>query len=430
MRMDRRLESQRLLMESVRHKLIRGIQGDESDGFQGIQNALHRLDIAGDGYLDERVFTKQFIQRLKIPLTRPEREFLLEQLRAPSTAQGGSTLDYEQLGRICNLNSDDSLSESGTEPEETRPPSPAKTSQLGANFLAAEKQLNAFLQTPLVVRKVGDQGNSNHIADTPRCLFTGAEKFLEIAEVVDQHNSGLLHEDEFPQILSKCGVNIDRELLNGILSRFPRSNSKQISYAAFLLRYGQDPQRSRARRELKELVLHLLARLIVPAADWQRFLHERFEKYDKKVHGMTKGILSTEGRSIVLKLAMDEAAQVTSLFLRASTNSSPSHLYYHEFLMFIDECHRMPRVVASSQSPKVTESESASTPDLDTSEMSVGDYLMSHATAPERRNFENLMEMLQQFQSTSAENNLQPIANGILLPLGKKLRVQVQFSID
>ncbi|KAH7485128.1 uncharacterized protein KRP23_4182 [Phytophthora ramorum] len=406
MRMDRRLESQRLLMESVRHKLIRGIQGDESDGFQGIQKALHRLDIAGDGYLDERVFTKQFIQRLKIPLTRPEREFLLEQLRAPSTAQGDSTLDYEQLGRICNLNSDDSLSES------------------------AEKQLNAFLQTPLVVRKVGDQGNSNHIADTPRCLFTGAEKFLEIAEVVDQHNSGLLHEDEFPQILSKCGVNIDRELLNGILSRFPRSNGKQISYAAFLLRYGQDPQRSRARRELKELVLHLLAQLIVPAADWQRFLHERFEKYDKKVHGMTKGILSTEGRSIVLKLAMDEAAQVTSLFLRASTNSSPSHLYYHEFLMFIDECHRMPRVVASSQSLKVTESESASTPDLDTSEMSVGDYLMSHATAPERRNFENLMEMLQQFQSTSAENNLQPIANGILLPLGKKLRVQVQFSID
>jgi hypothetical protein len=34
--------------------------------------------------------------------------------------------------------------------------------------------------------------------DTPRCVFTGAEKFLEIAEEIDQENTGLLHEDGKP----------------------------------------------------------------------------------------------------------------------------------------------------------------------------------------------------------------------------------------
>jgi hypothetical protein len=97
MRMDKRLESQRLLMESVRHKLIRGIRGDESEGYHGVHNALRRLDAAGDGYLDEKVFMKKFIPRLKNPLTRPEREFLLAQLRAQSTEKEGGFLDYEQV---------------------------------------------------------------------------------------------------------------------------------------------------------------------------------------------------------------------------------------------------------------------------------------------------------------------------------------------
>lgn len=100
MRIDQRLESQRLLMESVRHKLIRGVVGDDSDGYHGIQNALHRLDVAGDGYLDANVFMKKFVQRLKCPLTRPERELLLEQLRAQSTGKAEDVLDYEQVIRV------------------------------------------------------------------------------------------------------------------------------------------------------------------------------------------------------------------------------------------------------------------------------------------------------------------------------------------
>jgi hypothetical protein len=44
---------------------------------------------------------------------------------------------------------------------------------------------------------------------------------------------------------------------------------------------------------------------------------------------------AVHGRSAVLKLTTDEAAQVTSLFLRASTNNAPRHLHYHEFLMCV-----------------------------------------------------------------------------------------------
>ncbi|KAG6965408.1 hypothetical protein JG688_00007223 [Phytophthora aleatoria] len=123
-----------------------------------------------------------------------------------------------------------------------------------------------------------------------------------------------------------------------------------------------------------------------------------------------------QGRSVVLKLSTDEAAQVTSLFFRSSSSSSSSHLHYHEFLMFIDECHRTTRE-----------------PPLNTPEMSVGDYLMFHALPHERRNFENLMEMLQKFQNSvhdDHESAIQRIANGIMMPLGKRLRVKVQFSID
>ncbi|KAG3233943.1 hypothetical protein PI124_g20999 [Phytophthora idaei] len=72
-------------------------------------------------------------------------------------------------------------------------------------------------------------------------------------------------------------------------------------------------------------------------------------------------------------------------------------------------------------------------PPLNTPEMSVGDYLMFHALPHERRNFENLMEMLQKFQNNvhdDHESAIQRIANGIMMPLGKRLRVKVQFSID
>lgn len=73
---------------------------------------------------------------------------------------------------------------------------------------------------------------------------------------------------------------------------------------------------------------------------------------------------------------------------------------------------------------------------VDTSKLSVGDYLMFHATRAERSNFEHLMDMLQKFQnhaegdSEDHESTIQRIVDGIMMPLGKRLRVKVQFSMD
>ncbi|KAK1942807.1 hypothetical protein P3T76_005444 [Phytophthora citrophthora] len=478
MRVDKRLESQRLLMESVRQKLIRGVQGSDSDGFQGIHSVLHRLDVAGEGYLDASVFMKKFIQRLKTPLTRPEREFLLEQLRAQSTKKDQNLLDYEQLGRVCNLDSDDSVSDLDADEEQPKAPSPSKTSQLGANFLAAEKRLNEFLRSPVVARNSEDNLSAQH---TPRCVFTGAERFLEMAESTDQENTGLLPEggeslnvlachfiltncprSEFHRVLSKCGLEIDPDLLIGMLSRFQRSSGNRICYAAFLeyevnsfrkaltytlidavanRRYGLKPQYTRGRRELKQLILQFFTRLTVPAPEWARFLYQRFEKYDRKIHGTVKNALPMEGRSVVLKLTTEEAAQVTSLFLRSSSKSSSKHLHYHEFLLFIDECHRVPTSptnkaqplprtndILPPTSPKaapISQPEVSTESTLDTEGMSVGDYVMYHALPQEQRNFEKLMEVLQDFRETHANSDsnrdsnrsIQRITNGIILPL-------------
>ncbi|OWZ11203.1 hypothetical protein PHMEG_00015809 [Phytophthora megakarya] len=288
--------------------------------------------------------------------------------------------------------------------------------------------------------------------NTPRCVFTGAETFLEIAEEIDQDNTGLLHEDEFPRILSKCGVDISLDLLTGILSRFPRSSGKFIRYSDFLHRFGQNPLRTRARRELKQLLHHLHARLNVPTSEWVKFLRHRFEKYDNKLHGVLKRTLPPEvflrtvqGRSSVLKLSTEEAAQVTSQFLRAS-NSSTSRVHYLEFLQFVHENRRIPNIdttVKTPTSPKAAKlplpepATSAPTDEIDTSNMAVGDsqgvgdYLMYHASFHERRNFEKLMEMLQNFQATTDdEATIQRVADGIMLPLGPRLRVKVQFSMN
>ncbi|KAF1772926.1 P-loop containing nucleoside triphosphate hydrolase [Phytophthora cactorum] len=302
-RMDKRLESQRLLMESVRQKLIRGVQGDDTDGFQGIQNILNRLDNAGAGYLDVKVFTKKFLQHLKVPLTRPEREFLLEQLRQ-SSEKGQDLIDYEQV-RLNDC--DDSVSESDIEQEQPKVASPSKTSQLGAKFLAAEKQLQGFLRTPLASTSADTQ-------DTPRCHVTGAEKFLELAEAIDQDNTGLLHED------GECYM----------------------------------PSATRGK--------------IPPAID-------------TKLVPATPKILSP----------------------------------------------------TSPKRTKLSQPEAPTEPPLNTPEMSVGDYLMFHALPHERRNFENLMEMLQKFQNNvhdDHESAIQRIANGIMMPLGKRLRVKLAFRLD
>ncbi|ETP53661.1 hypothetical protein F442_01478 [Phytophthora nicotianae P10297] len=399
MRMDKQLESQRLLMESVRQKLIRGVQGDDSDGFEGIQNILRRLDTSGEGYLDVKVFSKKVLQHLKAPLTRPEREFLLEQLKQ-SSEMGQELINYEQLGRVCYLNSDDSASESDMEQElQTKALSPSKSSQLGAKFLAAEKRLNEFLRTPIAEK------SSSISADTPRCLVTGAEKFLELAEAIDQDNTGLLYEDDATAKTRNIieGDENSRDLFSTYWHGLP-----------FLFQSGSVSCTNDSR--------NTIANCMAPSNI----------QYQLK------------GRSAVLKLTTDEAAQVTSLFLHSSSKNSTSHLHYREFLTFVDECSQVSRPpaidtklvpstpeVSPPASPKATKLPQPEPADP-ASDISVGDYLMFHALPQERRNFEDLMEMLKHFQNTVDGNHepaIQRIANGIMMPLGKRLRVKVQFSI-
>lgn len=233
-RVDRRLEVQRLLTQSIRKKLMRGVFGAKSDGFLGVQDTLFNLDQDGEGFLDERVFTEQFLPRLKSPLSQSETEFLLMNIRMRGgqgdDKYGGKQqqhhgdvtshekkhkrhywIDYEQMGVICNLDSDVSLSSGSNSegedddafftgiPASRQQRSPAKHSKtsssninnLGADFLAAEKRLQIFLcqQEP-----PSDNSNGELTKDTPRSALTGAERFLEHAETIDSTKSGFLRE--------------------------------------------------------------------------------------------------------------------------------------------------------------------------------------------------------------------------------------------
>lgn len=228
---DRRLEAQRLLTQSIRKKLLRGVFGAKSDGFLGVQDTLFNLDQDGEGFLDERVFTEQFLPRLKSPLTQSEIEFLLMNIRMRGGSNDGKDgdqqqhqhgdtisfkkkhkrhyqIDYEQMGVICNLDSDVSLSSdsesaeveddeaffAGTAAGEKGSPTKNRknsSNNLGADFLAAEKRLQIFLshQDPQL-----GSNNGESTKDTPRSALIGAERFLEHAELIDSTKSGLLHE--------------------------------------------------------------------------------------------------------------------------------------------------------------------------------------------------------------------------------------------
>lgn len=68
--------------------------------------------------------------------------------------------------------------------------------------------------------------------------------------------------------------------------------------------------------------------------------------------------------------------------------------------------------------------------------VSVADYLMTLATLQERQNFEQLMDLLNDFQQQVARSGAddrrgmtQSVPNGIMLALGERLKVQIQFKL-
>jgi hypothetical protein len=68
--------------------------------------------------------------------------------------------------------------------------------------------------------------------------------------------------------------------------------------------------------------------------------------------------------------------------------------------------------------------------------VSVADYLMTLATLQERQHFEQLMDLLNDFQQQVARSGAngrrtmtQSVPNGIMLTLGERLKVQIQFKL-
>lgn len=150
-----------------------------------------------------------------------------------------------------------------------------------------------------------------------------------------------------------------------------------------------------------------------------------------------------------IKLDTDDAAAIMSQLLKVSRASTPTAIMYNEFLRVLRDCNApsvasMTQVEVTNQSIKVGDSPPSSAPTFAIT--NVADYLIHNASEDERRHFEELMEMLHRFQQriekqagkgmtvdlddmgTSQAGAILPIENGIMMALGGKLKVRIQFT--
>lgn len=193
-RVDQRLEAQRLVTAGIRKKLLRGIFGSQSAGFLGIQEALEALDTAGEGYVEERTFCDRILASLRSSLSKQETDCLLMNLRVKKGSEASiQLLDYDLLASLYHIDSEDAIST--TDEDDGTPHSGThgggslnQVSHLGSEFLAAEKKLQQFLQQQQQITA------ANQEEQTPRSIFTGAEQFLERAEAIDRPSAGYLSE--------------------------------------------------------------------------------------------------------------------------------------------------------------------------------------------------------------------------------------------
>lgn len=195
MRVDRLLEIQQRLQASIRKKLLLGISDGRREGYLGVEDTLFQLDPNSDGFLPLRVFTDDVLRRLKVPLTKSESDFLLAQLQTRGKVSDEKGVDYEQLRLLFDVDSEDTASDSGvdaTTPRARTCSSPTRVSQLGAEYLMAEKRLSEYLRGP--INPESSSGSSSSAFETPRSVKTGAERFLELAEAIDAEKSGTLDE--------------------------------------------------------------------------------------------------------------------------------------------------------------------------------------------------------------------------------------------
>lgn len=179
----------------IRKKLVHGLFGSQSPAFLGIQETLEALDIAGEGYVEERAFCKHILANLRSPLSKQETDCLLMNLRVKkdkeSPEHSAQLLDYNLIASLYHVDSEDSMSttdENDDAHSTTRGCGLNRVSHLGSDFLAAEKKLRHFLRQQQQITQ------ANQEEQTPRCVFTGAERFLERAEAVDTSAAGYLSE--------------------------------------------------------------------------------------------------------------------------------------------------------------------------------------------------------------------------------------------
>jgi hypothetical protein len=161
----------------------------------GVEDILFQLDPNSDGFLPLRIFTDNVLGRLKVPLTKSESDFLLAQLQTRGKVSDEKGVDYEQLRLLFDVDSEDTASDSDVDAATPRAgtcPSPTRVSQLGAEYLAAEKKLSEFLRGPIDSKS--SSVSSSSAFETPRSIYTGAERFLELAEAIDKEKSGTLDE--------------------------------------------------------------------------------------------------------------------------------------------------------------------------------------------------------------------------------------------
>ncbi|KAJ0396507.1 hypothetical protein P43SY_010142 [Pythium insidiosum] len=307
---DKRLEVQRLLTQSIRRKLLHGVVGADYNGFLGLQETLFRLDESGNGTLGEDVFKEKVLKRLKKPLTRQEIEFLNTNIRVGSstTSNGDRVIDYEQIGTFCNLDSDASADE------------------------------------------------------TER-----AEQFLELAEEMDRAKTGYLPEADYHTILSKCKVQLAPATLRSMLARFSRTGDGKIPYLKFLEQYGQNPTTARERRRFKRVLQTLVVKAGKRVEEWMAHLARRWEKLDMRSnqpYQRKTGRLPSEAflrvlqrKDGVMPLTMDEATQALDLFLRVHPANVAEYLIHHateterqHFESLMDALHRLHQRVQRSAS--------------------------------------------------------------------------------
>lgn len=251
MRVDLRLEKQRIIKRSIRKKLKSGIKGEySSTSFESVQNSLLREDKEDSGYLPVKRFTK-CLGKLKHPLSRSEMEYLIAHLKTKSS--DGKIVEYDQIVSLLGLGEDAAFdSEEDSAPME-----------LGTNVLSTERNLRKIFSTK-----------------------EAALVFQMKLKELDVEKTGKLKANGFQKAFQHSGFDLEAPEMKVILSKFPHDRQGRISCSDFLKRYNVTAQEK-----------------LIQFQNSADRLRKLFEKCDLKRNGTLSGRISSRDFQTVLKVA-------------------------------------------------------------------------------------------------------------------------------